>query len=63
MVTEGSSHGRFSGTVDERPDDLSIVEYWMLSWEDVRVDVDLRCSRCFYLNTQSIRENRTRMGM
>ena len=47
MIAVVSSHGRFNAILAERPDDLSIVEYWVLLWEDVRVDVDLRCARCF----------------
>jgi len=42
-----SSHGRLSGMLEESPDDLPIVEYCTLLWEDDRVDVGLRCVRCF----------------
>ena len=42
--------------------DLSVVEYWMLLWDDDRVDIDLRCERCFYRATQSVQRREQRRG-
>ena len=46
-MAAASSHGRFSGRLEERPGGLPIAEYWMPLWEDVRVGADLRWARYF----------------
>lgn len=47
--------------LDERHD-LSSVEYWMLLWDDDRVDIDLICERCFYRAIQSVQGREQKRG-